>query len=405
MSSLLSAPCPVVEFAELPDDEVRRYNAAADAYYREFANADFETTKPWANYREAALISYQTGLLLSGAKIGRAQRILDFGAGGGWLASILHQMGNELFLLDVSPTALDMARETFRRDLRNGTHAVGPHFDPYDGFRFPYADDEFDRIVCFDALHHVPNPLCILKEMHRVLKSGGIAGFVESGERHAELPAIRDCVARTGILERNTKLEEVHLLACKAGFSYMSAKAFPAYDTWEIDYAELARAKQTAGRIVDPGDVVAAFEAGNQSIFMLHKGSFGFDGTYPHEPAATIEFEGASLCVAAGKRARACVRVTNTGETRFNVAPHPLGGFATLGAHLYASDRLADFDFLHYVMPCDIACGETSRFVVEWTAPTEPGHYWLEWDVVIEGVLWLGQLGPSTTRTRLTVSA
>lgn len=401
MNRLLSPISGPSGFAELSDDEVRRYNATADAYYTHHANLDFETNKPFANYREAAMISYQIGLLLAGAKIGRAQQILDFGTGAGWLASMLHRLGNEIFLLDVSRAAIDLARETFRRDLRNETHAVGPHFETYDGFRFPYAHEQFDRIVCFDALHHVPNPLCILKEMHRVLRPGGVVGFVESGEKHAELPAIRDCVARTGILERSTKLDEVFGLVCEAGFSRMSVKAFPLCEDWEVDYAELSTSVDARRPIVDPADVTAAFDG--QSVFVLNKGDFCFDGTCPHRPSAQIELETQSLSVAAAERVRVGVRVTNSGETRFNVAPHPLGGFAVLGVHLYAGDQLVDFDFLHHGMPHDIQCGDSSRFVVEFTAPNAPGNYRLEWDLVIEGALWLQQVGSPIVRTSLTV--
>lgn len=399
------ASSTIVDFGELEAVDVARYNVAADAYYQTFANVEFESNKPFANYREAASISYQIGLLLAGTRIGRAQRILEFGAGAGWLASMLHRLGNELYLLDVSPTALEMARATFRRDTRNGVHAIGPHFATYDGFRFPYADEHFDRIVCFDALHHVPNPLCILKEMHRVLRRGGLAGFVESGEKHAELPAIRDCVARTGILERSTRLAEVEELAREAGFSRTVVKAFPACEAWEADYADFARARQAGRAIVDPAAVIKALDEPGQSIFVLHKGEFQFDGTYPSQPSAAIELGTPSVHVAPGQRVMVALCISNTGQTRFNATPHPLGGFATLGAHLFLDGNVVDFDFLHHPLPRDIECGASSDLIVSWTAPQELGQYELEWDVVIEGALWLGQVGSPTKRMRMIVES
>lgn len=63
---------PTVSFVELDDDTARQFNQAADQYYHRFANVDYESNKPFANYREAAMISFQIGLLLAGAKIGRA---------------------------------------------------------------------------------------------------------------------------------------------------------------------------------------------------------------------------------------------------------------------------------------------------------------------------------------------
>ncbi|MGD9721855.1 MAG: class I SAM-dependent methyltransferase [Pirellulales bacterium] len=402
MISSSPASLPPLNFAELSAEEVHRYNAAADAYYRTFANARFETNKPFANAREAAFISYQIGLLLAAARIGTAQRILEFGAGAGWLSSLLHRLGNEMFLLEVSPAALDMARETFRRDGRHDLHAVGPHFDTYDGFAFPYPDDHFDRLVCFDALHHVPNPQHVLREMHRVLKPGGLAGFVESGAAHADLPAIRDCVARTGILERNTVLSEVSALAHAAGFSRMTVKPFPAVESWEVEYDALAAAgapESAAGA----GPPPTATPPADQSIFALHKGQFCYDGTCPHQPRAAITIDPTEIRATPGARVvvRACL--TNTGDTLFNAAARPLGGFVAVGAHLFADDRLLDFDFLHHALPHDVGCGECCRFEVAFTAPLQSGRYQLEWDVVIEGAMWAGQAGSPTAHTSLIV--
>ena len=393
------------EFIELSDADVRQYNTAADAYYQDFANTDFETNKPFANCHEAAMISYQIGLLLAGSKIGRAQRILDFGAGDRSLSSMMPRLANEVFLLEVSPAALDMARETFQRDRRNALHAVGPHFDTYDGYDFAYPDEHFDRILCFDALHHVPNPRRVLNEMYRVLKPGGLAGFAESGRNHAKLPAIRDCVARTGILERSTRLDEIFALAQDAGFSNMTVKVFPAYTAWQVDYQVLTSAQDAGSLPIDASEVMRGFTDGNQSVFVLHKGPFCHDGTFPLEPAAEIRTASPRLEIAAGARAQIELRVTNTGKTRFNAAPHPLGGFVALGAHLFAQDRLVDFDYLHHPLPRDIDVGESSDVSVEIVAPADPGHYFLEWDIVVEGALWLGQVGSQTIRTELIVAA
>lgn len=388
-------------FVELDDDAARHFNLAADQYYHRFANVDYESNKPFANYREAAMISFQIGLLLAGAKIGRAQKVLEFGAGAGWLASLVHRMGNELTLLEVSPKALEMAQETFRRDARNRVHAVGPHFHLYDGFHFPYGAESFDRILCFDALHHVPNPARILAEMQRVLRPGGVAGFVESGRRHAELPAIVDCVARTGILERNTRLDEIHALAQAAGFSSMTIKAFPTQDAWEVDYATYERRGLAE---IDTAEIAAAFEAGNQSIFMLHKGPFTFDGTYPSQPAVRIKPDTERVAARCGERFSLGLRLTNTGQTRLNATEHPLGGYAALGAHLFAAGEVVNFDLVHHPLPCDLALSASCRLEVELTAPATPGPYELEWDVVIEGVQWLAQVGSPTARMTLDVA-
>ncbi len=44
-----------------------------------------------------------------------------------------------------------------------------------DAERLGYKDDSFDIVVCTEVLEHLPNPNETLKEIHRVLKLGGVA--------------------------------------------------------------------------------------------------------------------------------------------------------------------------------------------------------------------------------------
>lgn len=38
----------------------------------------------------------------------------------------------------------------------------------------PVEDERFDMVICTQVLEHVPDPAAVLKELHRILKSGGI---------------------------------------------------------------------------------------------------------------------------------------------------------------------------------------------------------------------------------------
>jgi len=42
-----------------------------------------------------------------------------------------------------------------------------------------FADDQFDALVCIDAINHLPNRMAVLKEWHRVLKQGGRLLFTD----------------------------------------------------------------------------------------------------------------------------------------------------------------------------------------------------------------------------------
>ncbi len=43
-----------------------------------------------------------------------------------------------------------------------------------DALHTPFADGEFDFVVSSNMIHHVPHPVLFLREMHRILKPGGV---------------------------------------------------------------------------------------------------------------------------------------------------------------------------------------------------------------------------------------
>jgi SAM-dependent methyltransferase len=45
----------------------------------------------------------------------------------------------------------------------------------YDGQVIPFPDDSFDGVLCTEVLEHVPEAGAFVREMHRVLKPGGLA--------------------------------------------------------------------------------------------------------------------------------------------------------------------------------------------------------------------------------------
>jgi SAM-dependent methyltransferase len=42
-----------------------------------------------------------------------------------------------------------------------------------DGFRLPFADESFDKVICAETLEHVPDDRALVRELVRVLKPGG----------------------------------------------------------------------------------------------------------------------------------------------------------------------------------------------------------------------------------------
>lgn len=93
-------------------------------------------------------------------------RVLDFGCGAGYFCGDkLSKTVKEYAGLDISEQAVAEAR---------GKGLNVTQFNIEEKQRIPYEDGHFDRAVCSEVLEHLFNPELVVKEIHRVLKPGGI---------------------------------------------------------------------------------------------------------------------------------------------------------------------------------------------------------------------------------------
>jgi len=92
--------------------------------------------------------------------------ILDAGCGSGYSSQLIMKefQPKELFAFDILPEEVELAK---RRGLAANLF-VGDVTD----IRLP--SDKFDAVFIFDVLHHVPEWRAALREINRVLKSGGV---------------------------------------------------------------------------------------------------------------------------------------------------------------------------------------------------------------------------------------
>jgi SAM-dependent methyltransferase len=86
------------------------------------------------------------------------------------------------------------------------------------GHELPFEDESLDCITAFDALEHIEDDVGALREIHRILKPGGI--IVASGPAYQFLYAQQDRV--THHVRRYTRSEMV-AKARRAGFEVVQA--------------------------------------------------------------------------------------------------------------------------------------------------------------------------------------
>lgn len=102
--------------------------------------------------------------------IGPNDDVLDIGFGGGVAtARVLERTRGFVGALEISEAMLDHAGRRFRREIEQGRLEVKRG----DVSRIPYEDGRFDRVLTVQTIYFWPNPAAGLREIYRVLRSGG----------------------------------------------------------------------------------------------------------------------------------------------------------------------------------------------------------------------------------------
>jgi len=117
-------------------------------------------------------------------------RVLEVAPGPGYLATELARLGPyRIAGLDVSRTFIRIARDNAARA------GVQVDFQEGDAAALPFATDTFNFIICRAAFKNFSNPVGALREMHRVLRSGGKAMIIDM-RNDASSKSIVDEVAK-----------------------------------------------------------------------------------------------------------------------------------------------------------------------------------------------------------------
>ncbi len=217
--------------ALLASTSVEELAARADELVRSMVDPSALLAKPCGSLREAPDLLACFGLLLSGLAPLPGMTVLDFGAGSCWTSHFLTQMGCRVIAMDISEAMIDLGRRRYKEHPVFGSQPA-PEFSVFDGHRMELDDASVDRVLCFDALHHVANTREVLSEMGRVLRPGGLAGFSEPGPNHSKDPQSQHEMRRYGVPERDLVLEDVWDWGREAGFLDLSVAVFAPSPQW-----------------------------------------------------------------------------------------------------------------------------------------------------------------------------
>lgn len=138
--------------------------------------------------------------------------VLEIGTGKGRFLAALAKHANPITTLDVDAAQQRVAKLHIRqigvqRRIR---------FVVHDAKNLPWDDANFDAVVSVNTFHHLEHPRRVLKEMLRVLKTGGKLVLSDLSPRGFQIfERIHRFEGRTHPRLKNSLAEFVRLLRCK----------------------------------------------------------------------------------------------------------------------------------------------------------------------------------------------
>ena len=95
-----------------------------------------------------------------------------------------------------------------------------------DAEALPFSSGAFDRVICLNAIHHVPHIPTALGEVARVLNPDGLAVFSEPGVGHSEDAHARRAVQDFGVQEVDVDPTQFLDQCRAAGFAHVVLEPF-----------------------------------------------------------------------------------------------------------------------------------------------------------------------------------
>lgn len=172
------------------------------------------------------------------------KRVLDLGSGTGRNSNYLASLGNEVYGIEVSRTAVETAKKRAGETGLNVKYTLGSFGEPLD-----FKDNFFDLVLDITSSNSLNEEErnCYLKEVYRVLKPGGfffVRALSKEGDKNAknllksspgpdedtyfmkDLDLYEKVFTEETFRERYGKLFNIDKLTRKSGYASISGRKF-----------------------------------------------------------------------------------------------------------------------------------------------------------------------------------
>ncbi|MFN8483725.1 MAG: DUF1698 domain-containing protein [Anaerolineae bacterium] len=310
--------------------------------------------------------------------------VLDIGCNGGFYAVEAKRRGAAR-VLGVDSQRREVAQARFVRRALD----LDIEFERMSVYDIrPATVGQFDYVLALGLIYHLKHLILALENLFAVTKDTLI---VETAILPPEIAPPTLHIPFGGV-DRN-----LHPLVYVENPSDASEPAF----NWFIPTTACAKAMLEN---VGFEEVTVVAEIGARAVLACRKPAT-VSSNLLGRTEARLTLAGGPTSAAAGDDLLYTVGVENRGITRWPSQGANGGerGMVRLGAHVADEDEIGVWDWGRAALPHDLGPGEQATLAIHLKAPTEPGDYIVEFDMVAEGLAWFEDFGSPVLRGRLRV--